>query len=53
MGRRLADAKRAIDALFSDTAVDAEETLADLEELQSEIGFKIDAVKMDLQAEPQ
>jgi len=41
-------ARDAIDALFGDTSVEQQVTLDDLEELQSDIENKIDALKSDL-----
>lgn len=41
-------AREAIDALFGDTKVEPQVTLDDLEELQSDIDSKIEALKIDL-----
>ena len=46
--RTLKDAKKAIEALFSDTSVSQKTTLAELEELQAEIETSIDAIKVDI-----
>jgi hypothetical protein len=44
-------AREAIDALFSDTKVEKQVTLDDLEELQGDIDGKIDAIKADIKHE--
>ena len=46
--RTLKDAKKAMEALFADTSVGPETTLAELEELRDEIEMNIYALKIDL-----
>jgi len=53
MSKRRVDDKKAsiirmIDELFGDTSVEASVTLDALEEIQSEVESKIDAIKADL-----
>ena len=44
-------AREAIESLFSDTSVEKQVTLDDLEELQSEIETKIDCIQADINKE--
>jgi hypothetical protein len=41
----------ALDALFSDTSVSKQVTLDDLEEIQSDVETKIDALRADIKQE--
>lgn len=40
-----------LDELFSDTSVSKQSTLEDLEEIQSEVDSKIEAIKTDIKHE--
>ena len=44
----LEEAKEAIDKIFGDTSIRAELVLAQLEELQSDLEMKIEALQSDL-----
>jgi hypothetical protein len=44
-------AREAIEALFSDTSVQKQVTLDDLDEIQSDVESKIDAIKADIKNE--
>jgi 3'-phosphoadenosine 5'-phosphosulfate sulfotransferase (PAPS reductase)/FAD synthetase len=48
---KVQEAKKAINAVFTDTSVSVRETLNSLEELQEEIGMYIAAVQRDVDAE--
>ena len=47
------EVREALDRLFSDTSVEKQVTLDDLEELQSDIETKIDSLKADIKHEQQ
>lgn len=50
LDRKIKSAKSAIDDIFSDTSVNAEETLDALKELRDEIEMKIEVIEADLEA---
>ena len=49
MKKKITDALKAIDVVFSDTTVSQEHTISALQELIDDIADKIDAIKADMQ----